>query len=658
MKNINLYRDNVDFLAVDPAKTIFWVGAGVGVLPPCSLPLGNGLTDAILEAAIGEENTKTLIRLWNDKFPKIRSRIQNNNWMAPAGKRNRHDSQTAGSMNERPRLEFIIGEVHKLDIEFQDICFRKESNRAAYRRTSVITSLKYFAAADPNSYHYALADFMRAGATMVTTNFDVCIEKAYGLREDEMKIRDTDGIPAVECGPGRFVYHIHGVATDKEIERNLGATLTNVSKSVPPRFADKLCRYFEEGYTIVFIGYGGVDFFDIRPFFDSLKGRSFPGKAVYLHYCAGEASEEEMAGDKAYKYLLAPFQEQYICYGDTAVFQSALACRSGIVSTDCPTLCVSETAFSKTRKALSDNIAAYTQANCEKYRFINLFRIASQLNISLEYFYEDWVERLMEIYNDWKEDAPDQAVLKEMIWKPKDIARCIVDDIRNNNWYSRNKVYRAIRREILPMFEVRRTSAMNGVRQVSAADLERNLQEYVSQTCRILDEEVDDDDSLQIETATVLYLCGSRMKKLYVRWIFGVHRRETEKELTVLLDCLNRLAAYPYHHFRYMTFYIALNRGRHVLNAILDKEPVIEADGKGRSGFGDIYSSETKCYGDIQSEWNICMEIPDLFDAGKVVQGLLEQYFFLFFRGRGLHLRKMCRLLHIRREIIRLRKGK
>lgn len=42
---------------------------------------------------------------------------------------------------------------------------------------------------------------------------------------------------------------------------------------------------------VFIIGYGGVDFFDIKPFFDSLKNKSFPGKAIYLHYC----SEEEYA---------------------------------------------------------------------------------------------------------------------------------------------------------------------------------------------------------------------------------------------------------------------------------------------------------------------------------------------------------------------------
>lgn len=288
MKNIVLHTDDLEFLSIDPTKTIFWAGAGIGVLSPCNLPLGNDLTDAVLETAIGKKNTNTLIRIWNDKFQKIHDSIQNNNWVSSIKRSFRHSTRETNSMSNRPRLEFIIGEIHKMDLEFQDILFQKKKNQTTYQRASIIKPLKTFSNAAPNAYHYALADFIRAGAMMVTTNFDICIEKALGLKEDEIEITDADGVPAVEYAAGQYIYHLHGIATDENIDENLGATLTNVSKSVSLPFTQKLCRCLAEGYTIIFIGYGGVDFFDVKPFFDSLKDKAFPGKAIYLHYCREE----------------------------------------------------------------------------------------------------------------------------------------------------------------------------------------------------------------------------------------------------------------------------------------------------------------------------------------------------------------------------------
>lgn len=659
MKNIILHTDDLKFLSIDPTKTIFWAGAGIGVLSPCNLPLGNDLTDAVLETAIGEKNTNKLIRLWNDKFPKIRDSIQNNNWLSPMKRSFRQSAKETDTMNNRPRLEFIIGEMHKMDLEFQDISFQKEKNQKTYERASIVKTLKNFSDAAPNSYHYALADFIRAGAMMVTTNFDICIEKALGLEQGKIEITDADGVPAVEYAAGQYIYHLHGIATDENIDENLGATLTNVSKSISLSFTKKLCDRLAEGYTIIFIGYGGVDFFDIKPFFDSLKDKAFPGKAIYLHYCREEDCQNEIAKIKNYQYLLTPFQEQYICYGDTEIFQNVLAYQSGIIKTEYSPACSKGTAFLKTKQALFNVIAECTNTDREKYWFINMFRIASQLNINMKYFYPDWAERLAIIYNDWKKDSPDQAALKKMILEPSDIARCIVHDIRTNNWYSKNTTYREIQQDILQIFRMRKSPVISTDFKLSEEELEHNLQKYVTQTCKILETDASDDKSIQIETAVIQYLCGPHTKQLYRKWLFDiVHRRETKKQLYVLLDYMNQLLEHSYNHFRYMTFYIGLNRRRHILNMILDEKPIIKMDGTGHSRFGDTYSPKMKCYGDIQAEWDICMEIPNLFDAEKVIQGVSEQYIFQACRGKGIHLWKMFCLYCIRRKIIRLRKGR
>lgn len=330
MKNLILKSDNLSDLSIDPSKTIFWVGAGVGVLSPCNLPLGNGLTDVILKAALGEENKNRLINIWNYEFPRIRNSVHNNDWRAPARRYQKKGDGGSDELDlgERPRLEFVIGEISKMDVEFRNVDFRKESNRVAYRREPIIRALKYFSDAESNIYHYALADFINVGSKVITTNFDLCIEKALGLKVDEMEVKTVNGVKAVEYSTGKYIYHVHGVATDENIEANLGATLTNVSKSLSKQFTDELCRLFKENYTIIFIGYGGVDFFDVKPFFDGLEEQVFPGKAIYLHYCGETECAEAVKKEKRYKYLLTPFQEQIICYGDTEFFQEALAHQS------------------------------------------------------------------------------------------------------------------------------------------------------------------------------------------------------------------------------------------------------------------------------------------------------------------------------------------
>ena len=110
LQNIILNRDDTSSIGINPAKTIFWVGAGIGANVPCSLPLGNELTDAYLKAALGEELAERFILYWNNHVPQIRDCVQNGDWHAPAERDNYTlDDVRSGQAWERPRLAFIIG---------------------------------------------------------------------------------------------------------------------------------------------------------------------------------------------------------------------------------------------------------------------------------------------------------------------------------------------------------------------------------------------------------------------------------------------------------------------------------------------------------------------------------------------------------------------
>lgn len=55
MIDIILGKDDASMLGIDPSRTVFWTGAGISTKEPSCLPLGNGLTDAYLEAALGDK---------------------------------------------------------------------------------------------------------------------------------------------------------------------------------------------------------------------------------------------------------------------------------------------------------------------------------------------------------------------------------------------------------------------------------------------------------------------------------------------------------------------------------------------------------------------------------------------------------------------------
>ena len=177
-RNIILAKDNLTWMSLNPAKTIFWVGAGVSFDTPSNLPLGNALTDTYLDMMLGDK-AEQFILYWNNHIPAIRNCVKEGKWSVPVSSTQYSIADLkSGKAWERPRLEFIIGEMNKLDQEFQKITFEEPKNRNRYHHQCSIEALAHFAEAEPNLLHYWLADFAKTGATIVTANFDTCIEKA------------------------------------------------------------------------------------------------------------------------------------------------------------------------------------------------------------------------------------------------------------------------------------------------------------------------------------------------------------------------------------------------------------------------------------------------------------------------------------------------
>lgn len=261
-------------------KIVFWIGAGIDSGKPTSLPLGNGLTDYILQKTCGNK-ARDLINIW-----KRNQKLLN---YAMEGK---------VEVPDRPRLETIIEAVR----EFEDHQLKKRS---------IIEGLRSFSSKEfsYNREHFLLAQFLHKGANIVTTNYGDFICKAYAEKYGEEKIihECTDmHVYRVKNRWSSGIYHIHGIANDLD---TIGANLSTVKNSLPESFKKQLKYWMSHEYTVIFMGYSGLDTLDVNPFletFDSDKGKT----GIYVRHSQQE--EFSKASEKE-KRLLYAFSDKYVC---------------------------------------------------------------------------------------------------------------------------------------------------------------------------------------------------------------------------------------------------------------------------------------------------------------------------------------------------------
>lgn len=628
MNDIILEKDDKSWLRINPAKTIFWTGAGISCISPSSLPLGNDLTDAYLEAALGSR-WKDFVTLWNNNFPQIMNSVRDGKLFFPEeiGEYTTKDVDEKKA-TARPRLEYIIGEMDKMDRYFNDIHFNKSNNSRLFRRGSSLAALKKFSLVEPCIYHFRLADLAKAGAVMITANFDTGIENALGV--DTTKIEMKYNTPAINNGCGGYVFHFHGVATDDPY--TLGATINNLSKGMDEDFENHIKSLFESGYNIVFIGYSGVDFFDVEPFFRGLTGGNYTGKAIYLQYCCSvkDAEDKRRNRDKPYEYLLKPFQNQYIAYGDTEDFFQALF----NVYTPITTSNVDCGAFKATKDELERIVKE--QVDEESYHFMNMFRLCSQLNINPGRFYPDWVDRIKEVFDIWEEDGTN--TLKHMTVISGQRNDGIIDDIYSNNWNDAELAVTDMADKLRPYIkewdDKHKTimlKANQAFRFIGIPLPKHIIQHYVDETEEILRYKRVNECDADISRGTVMYLCGNQTKIAVLLYI--VSRGLIKSRMLFLKDCIDRLLQYPFTRFRYRTHYLSLCRQAAYIDAALNN---------GRNGFE----------GNIQKEWDICMQTPILYEAGQVLNcRLIQAKLYGFSEG-------IKELEKIRERILDLRKEK
>jgi len=226
-------------------KLTFLVGAGCSVNPPSSLPTGNEMMNDIIDFSCSENFKDAIKKLITEKILRFEQLVE-------------------------IFIEFLDKNVHCIDF---------------------FSECKY-----PNSIHLFLAQMIRRGHFVITTNFDSLIEYSLiesGIPKDKILpvitknefLRWTN--PYEIFDGGKFsVYKIHGSPIDiikntskEELRDSLIVTIRSFVKNKKGLNIFELEPYKQEAVenllknrTLVVMGYSGSDDFDIIPTLESVKG--------------------------------------------------------------------------------------------------------------------------------------------------------------------------------------------------------------------------------------------------------------------------------------------------------------------------------------------------------------------------------------------------
>ncbi|HYH09906.1 MAG TPA: SIR2 family protein [Thermoanaerobaculia bacterium] len=231
------------FAARSPQDLTFLCGAGISLDAPASLPTVYRFLDALLEAC--------------DAPPDLAAQV-----LARA------------SLPPVPRFEGLVEEIAKLnDREF--------------------SLARVFDARTFNTLHSSIAAFLERGSSVVTTNFDNCLERAAEGTAYERVIfrgRDLDAPP-----PSRQVlskphgsHPLHDDEPRSQLVVSIAAiSLTNNAFALLPRWREHLRALFDDRIVVV-AGYSGSDDFDLTP----LLLESRPREVLWLAHDAVVPAEE------------------------------------------------------------------------------------------------------------------------------------------------------------------------------------------------------------------------------------------------------------------------------------------------------------------------------------------------------------------------------
>ena len=200
---------------VNPEDMIFWTGAGISMQYPTSLPGGAHLTQLCMDSFMPQGTFSLVKGLFSlGRF-----------------------KDSYGNSKNLPRLELIIEDIVGV-LGFQ-----------AFEYLSFMNIPEQYL----NSYHLFFAKHISEGGTHFTMNLDNGIEATIPNTTDRL-------------------LNLHGTISDKSSYEDLGLVLKNITAGFDDARAQSILNVLIGSKILCFIGYGGVDSFDVTPFFDLFVG--------------------------------------------------------------------------------------------------------------------------------------------------------------------------------------------------------------------------------------------------------------------------------------------------------------------------------------------------------------------------------------------------
>lgn len=250
----------IDMISRYPvSRWLIWAGAGISRAEPSLLPLGKTLTEFTLVTTCGIQVARRICSVWSSA-----------NRIIGQASRFVLGPLTPMPLDEYPRLEAVLGEISEVESHTRLVGF------------SFLQGFSGFAQTPFNRNHWRIACLLGAGATVITTNFDLCIEDAYrALHPGDMFVRKRIGntyrYRSRHNPAAGDLWHIHGIAEDVQ---RLGTTLRIIKEGLPRGFRQLLNTKLRNGCALIFVGYSASDAFDVNLFFDSKAQTEFNKSSV------------------------------------------------------------------------------------------------------------------------------------------------------------------------------------------------------------------------------------------------------------------------------------------------------------------------------------------------------------------------------------------
>lgn len=222
------------FEGIPHEKVVFWTGAGISVAQPARFPNGEVLTEESMKKFMPADAYSAIQKIFTK-----------------GGFKN-----AFGIQRKVPRLELIIQDAYGV------LGFK---------------TFDYFSFMDIpheylNRYHIFFASHILAGGTHFTMNFDDGIEKGMKKIDENLDpqiyVIDDPGIfNQKKTDFARKLIKLHGSITKKESYSSIGLILNNITSGFDKVHLKKILKIIKNSKILCFIGYGGVDSFDVTPFF-------------------------------------------------------------------------------------------------------------------------------------------------------------------------------------------------------------------------------------------------------------------------------------------------------------------------------------------------------------------------------------------------------